>query len=324
MIMNIKNSLIGFFILAIVLAVILHFVYPAGKKETLNSNAEYLAQYGTEQINTDLDTDPNLENNIPNTHPNTNQIDLNDETTFVEEKSTAASNTINAGELSCSDIPFYTYKNILEIEESSARRGYFSDDDVTTYKSYGWPTLLDLGKQGDLLALKILSESPSLRSNSEARKTFFLNAAIYGSTDALNKLADLTLNKADKFIISGDQEQAIKLTVESLAWYQVMIIRDDDTGHKLFEFMLKRSIRSLTINNIETNQNELLPLIHEYGTQFYELLETERNKRGLEKFDNSIPEAQKKFYALTERFSEDDIWELYSEMEILAVECGFF
>ncbi len=96
----------------------------------------------------------------------------------------------------------YQADKILQFQAS---RGYFDRRQLAEYSSYDLPTLDALAKNGDIKAMQVLAVEKLKLGDIEASHQLLLDAAVYGSTQALNLAAGdrfssyaLTENPDDK------------------------------------------------------------------------------------------------------------------------------
>jgi len=160
--------------------------------------------------------------------------------------------------------------------------GYFYTGIIASdYDSYDLETLKQLGKQGDMKALDMLGWRFKQEENYEAALLAYNDAAVLGSTAALEEIARLT----GKDIFDRDRY------LHMLSYLQTSVLRGDQQALTAAGVQLKvltdnfSSITPLEIKNI--NQS---------GLARYSWLENKRKKMGLPKFNNSAPKYAVEFY----------------------------
>ncbi len=155
-------------------------------------------------------------------------------------------------------------------------RGYFTTEDAGDYISYSDDALTNLGQQGDLKALNVLTERMFHRGDLSGAARFANVAVIFGSTYALDIIWRLV---GPSFT---SKENAHEALLESFAVIKVMEMRGDLD-------LADGTRRELAIGN-QVNLNlkpEEKALIDNRADQIYLNYQAIRTAKGLGDFDNT-------------------------------------
>ncbi|MFO1389000.1 hypothetical protein [Cellvibrio sp.] len=178
-----------------------------------------------------------------------------------------------------------------ELKNWVAERGYFSKEDETTYKAYSDQILEDLGKQGDIKALTVLTSRMVQSGNIEAAIRYANMNVVLGSTTALDTLTLFTVPS----VYEENEAKIRSATLETLALAQVMNLRGDRT-------LANVSMRD-TASSYKRNYNTDLQLtdaeqqfVEKRGQDLYDAYQQIRREKGLGDFDNENPSTIKKFF----------------------------
>lgn len=200
-------------------------------------------------------------------------------------------------------------KAVATIETHMADIGYFYQDELDVYSAYTSDTLFSLVKAGDLLAIQVLAERTLAAGDYENARFLYIDAAMRGSVDALNRLAGMTIVRGEELSKSGDREVALRYGVESDAWLTLVQKRG----------FYDLAIHPDPINLISLDSQARLDMnaINAQADEYYNLMTVTRHKLGLGDFDNqSVTEyvnSMNKIYELgamyTLPFDEYDVEE---------------
>lgn len=189
---------------------------------------------------------------------------------------------------------------VITTEEKEALRewrrehgyGRGMEPNDTEYDSYSIETLEKLVQSNDIRAMNQLANKLYGMHNKgyESAKAMHELAAVHGSTKALNAIAHKTMiskvMRAEKEGLSIEQKR--ELWVDVLSWYLLARMRGDN-----------EYVSSLLPAHLETYNANLLPedwqSARDKAGAMYESLQQKRLALGLEPFDNSVPDAVKKW-----------------------------
>ena len=168
-------------------------------------------------------------------------------------------------------------------------RGYHYDASLNNaYSGYTVDTLIKLGEQGDKFALYSLMDINIYENPAVYSKTRFWagrKAFIYGDSALVPSLiASNLMGEARSYLRKGLIEEAKKKLMESLAWSEVKLLRNDFMGLKTLNLKLERYFG----DSIKFDDDDLKN-ISLRAQAIYDELEAERIALGLGKFDNTIP-----------------------------------
>lgn len=174
-----------------------------------------------------------------------------------------------------------------EILDWFASRGNFSFDDPSApsdYKQYDTAVLEQMGEQGDLRALnELVNRAETL----EQRKPILVKAAMFGSTAAITRLGTAIESEFQIDNLPSVERKAYIL--EAMAFYEAAEIRGDWWGK------INDGASLLKRYDIDLNGEEK-KLIATRAKELVENFEKMRVEKGLQKFDNSVPDSVIKFY----------------------------
>ncbi len=167
-------------------------------------------------------------------------------------------------------------------------RGYvYWGEANNEYGSYSEDTLKKLSESGDIRAMKKLGDLYLRQYGFEKAKQVYVNAAVYGSTDALESVG--TTTNFNAYIQGKTPEAKQAAAIEILAWYNAASLRGDRWpnigGAKSF----------ISINNFEVT-DEISAQIQKRSQEIYEDLAQQRRNLGLGEFDNTIPASVEQYF----------------------------
>ena len=185
----------------------------------------------------------------------------------------------------------FTMQETREISQSLDERGYSNPESEPVYKGYSDEVLSGLVKNNDLRAIMFVANKltdidtkltdEEVTNNIEMAKSYWHQAAVLGSTTALDHLATYTQKNMYT-------EEARPRTLEMLAIYKVIELRGDTD--------LSSSSRNHIVNrdHIELTSEEQ-QFIEQRANAIYTKLTEQRLELGLGEFDNSMTAAVKRF-----------------------------
>jgi hypothetical protein len=186
----------------------------------------------------------------------------------------------------------FTPQETKETSQWLNERGYSSPESEVVYKGYSDEILSGLVKNNDLRAIMFVankladidsskSTDEEVTKNIEMAKNYWRQAAVLGSTVALDHLATYTQKNMDS-------EEARPKILEMMAIYKVIEMRGDTE--------LSSSSKNHIVNrdHIELTSEEQ-QLIEQRANAIYTELTEQRLALGLGEFDNSMTAAVKKF-----------------------------
>lgn len=152
------------------------------------------------------------------------------------------------------------------------------------YASYSLETLEKLANGGDVRAMMMLGKKllTTPGQGLPATLNMYKKAAVHGSTRAINQIAFLTY--ADKIAISRRPrtiEEQHAAWLDLLPWYEAAKLRGDRYDLTRIEGELRKSTVTLSAEDWQK--------IREAGKAIYSELAAERERLGLEPFDNTEP-----------------------------------
>ena len=182
-----------------------------------------------------------------------------------------------------------------EVKQWFRERGNFYASEDIEYKNHNEATLRTLANGGDIRALHELADRYIYEKISgpegygvEATEELFWKAAVYGSTEALSRLA---LNKETlDYSDTGPERENRKHALEIISLYNTAALRGDEwpnlVNAKDFKFL----------NHINLSDDEK-KYIEQRSQEIYNHLLQKRIELGLGDFDDSQPESVKKYFA---------------------------
>lgn len=176
--------------------------------------------------------------------------------------------------------------------EFMASRGYVNSGALEMYKSYDVPTLTAMGDNGDLIALAALADKYNGTNTWVLGIAVWEKAAMFGATNTAVALGGWNISQS-KVYENIDQTLSHQALVEGLAWYEFVRLRGGNP-------FLDAQRQSLTEENLSLLDPDILSEASQRGAEIYARLESQRIARGLEPFDNAIPESAKPFLKLLE------------------------
>lgn len=181
-------------------------------------------------------------------------------------------------------------------------QGYYEFDDKNqSYLAYDQTTLETLAAKGDLRAIDALAKSymteEYVRNNglSSSRQQFW-NAAIWGSTAAFVRLA---IGYESGLLWAKTEEEKRSTSLEVLALYGAGELRGEKWLNRDGAGTFKK-LQNITLSDAE--QKFVTTRAHE----IIDKLQQERQKQGLDNFDNSVPPEVEKFFNTLEEIDKKD------------------
>lgn len=192
-----------------------------------------------------------------------------------------------------------TPDNLAFIEKWQTERGHL-EEEFENYATYSVSDLEKMANAGDKVALEMLptkyyefvqnnkdtlSKEAVVHINEKAQQAY-VNAAVRGSTRALIRMGDEVLLRG----IASRSDEEIKHTLKStLLFYKTAIIRGDLEA-ELKQLRLLDRYPQIDISAEDLNE------INDKSRDYYNFLSEEREKLGLDSFDNSVPDIVRKYY----------------------------
>ena len=170
-----------------------------------------------------------------------------------------------------------------KIIQFNSSRGYFDESQLVEYSSYDLRTLESLAKTGDIKAIHLLAMERLKQGELDAAHELWLEAAIYGSTQALNVAAG---NRFSKYYTAEDIIEKEVYLQEAFALIHVSKRRGDFIATDEY-IQLMKDIHRVSF----TPEQE--QIISKRADRFYEELESKRKDIGLGSFDNDVPKELK-------------------------------
>ncbi len=162
--------------------------------------------------------------------------------------------------------------------EFNRERGYYLVTDNSDYNYYDIETLEKLATQGDMRAWEILTDK-YMKEGLDGKKSYdaALEAAVLGSTSAFTRLAmSHQPNETE-----ASENIATSKDLDVLSFYQAGFIRGDYSMVNHAEAYLH--VRGLALTDAEKMT------VHERGLSIYYYLNEQREHKGLDAFDDSLP-----------------------------------
>lgn len=226
------------------------------------------------------------------------KIDSLDESLIVSSENTAnpaiaaesqlQSATLNEGYILISP------SELAAVDAWLTNKGYFPKSDVDAYSSYSDDSLKEMAKNGDLIALNVLSTRMVVLGN-EKEATFYMNlSVIYGSTAALDNLTVYTSPRAPYDTTEQERRPA---AIETLAVIDVIAKRGDQALSKVSHDSFLRSYERVYGVALQLTAEES-QVVRERSQVIYDMFQQIRLEKGLGEFDNIEPEGVKKFFGM--------------------------
>ncbi|RYE55574.1 MAG: hypothetical protein EOP48_09910 [Sphingobacteriales bacterium] len=212
----------------------------------------------------------------------------------TEDASTVAQTKRNTEHRDVTSMPAgFTMSDWVIAEDWMGQRGYISKKDAGVYQSYSDETLLQLAKQGDLIALDRLTKISFANRNVAAGIGYLNVAARFGSTAALDQLTAFS----EPHFSPDESEKTRRLaTMETLAIAKVIELRGDAGLSAVSINSFKKSYERQLGQPLQLSADED-SLVQSRAMAIYSKLESERTKLGLPPFDNTRPSEVDKIYS---------------------------
>jgi len=178
-----------------------------------------------------------------------------------------------------------------ELKSWVAARGYFSKEDESVYETYSDQVLDELGKQGDMRALNVLSSRMVKMGNIPAAVHYANMNVVLGSTTALDKLTLFTFPS----VYEKDEVRIRSAILETLAIAQVMSLRGDKTLANVSMHDTANSYKSSYKTDLNLTDSEQ-QFVEKRGQELYDTYQQIRRDKGLGDFDNEDPSPVKRFF----------------------------
>ena len=167
-------------------------------------------------------------------------------------------------------------------QEWLASRGYFNNGELDAYATYDVAVLEALAEQGDVIAAHALANRLLGAGQQQKYYEAYTLAAIHGSTSALVETGRYYQRQFRKYVSQNNDAAATENLIAWLAYNDVAVRRGDvDAGIKLNQHL---DIRGIEVSQADRDAAKVV------SDQIYQNLEAARADRGLEKFDNSVPD----------------------------------
>lgn len=240
----------------------------------------------------------NSHTSTPATGVETGAADVSPDSASLTAKHTQAGNDDSHHNLSdAKEVHTYAWPTVSgspanreEMDQWAYSRGFTGSlsGKQQDYEAYSLETLETLAKGRDIHAMQTLAA----RLGGKAGMALFRDAAVYGSTSALQSIAIRIDSSYDLAELEGQlsNEEMRKLQLESKAYYEVAGLRGDE------ETRLSGESRFTAIKKIEFTKVEQQQ-INQRAKAIYDELQQQRTELGLGEFDNSVPDSIKKYVA---------------------------
>ena len=174
-----------------------------------------------------------------------------------------------------------------KIKSWFAARGnysFYGPEAYSEYQNYDVETLTKLGNSGDVKALHVLADRTE---DFQDKKSILYKAAIYGSTDALSRIA--VIRNIEKRDSSKSIEDKKAILFEILAYQDVAEKRGDWWPNiQMKDYYLKQYQIKLTAQDNAS--------IKAIADEIYSQMQKHRRDLGLGDFDDSVPDEVIRFY----------------------------
>ena len=153
--------------------------------------------------------------------------------------------------------------------------GFFDEEQKSSYASYNRETLLELGNQGDILALDILADMYLLEDRDREKSTEInMQAVLFGSAIAASKLAI----SADSPTLYGNKLTKHKSYIyKEMTWHKVSAMMGNKAAEGIMNSILKA--QGVTLSEEEWS------LIQKQADITYEQLNNKRREIGLSDYE---------------------------------------
>ena len=175
-------------------------------------------------------------------------------------------------------------ETVQQAGEQIVLQGYFLEEDLLPYNGYSEATLISLGEDGDLRALRVLANRYMHAGDVEKHMDALRKAALHGSTAALMEIGTFQLGMARH----SPDEQMREMQLEGLAWFELGIKRGDGYYHVLKERAMQQYQVSLSTDEKKRIEIQALELLSR--------LQKQRAASGLPALDNSPSPEMVEYY----------------------------
>lgn len=167
---------------------------------------------------------------------------------------------------------------------SRGNYSFYGPEVYSEYQDYDVATLMKLDNNGDLRAMHVLADRAETL---QERKSILYKAAIYGSTEALARIAGIQdLERRDS---ARNYEEKKAALFDVLAYQKVAEIRGDWWPNiQMKDYYLKQYKIELTPQDYE--------VVGGIADEIFKDMQRQRRSLGLDDFDNSVPDEVIKFY----------------------------
>lgn len=201
------------------------------------------------------------------------------------------------------DAPAFTHAEVFELENWREYHGIFPSEQRQTYESYDEVTLLELVRQGDLLAMYVL-EKLYLDNELEYEKAMEMIdlGIIYGSSYAFISKGQMVPHKTyvQKALKNEPIDYERDGIIEEMAYYQAALNRGNPFAIMVGESFIDSYHLTFT--------DEQIQKILKRSNELYNAAEEKREQLGLDPFDNSMPPSVEKYFlTFYDGFNPDDL-----------------
>lgn len=297
-----KEKIVVFSFVLVLFGVISFFYFSSDgntqlAQEAVNSSAELSlgTQISSVENKQPLTGDSSLKSSSePASLQNSRVVLADSQLSIAMRKEELAKKLFKIGELDYDD----DWCHVMELNEAGAleahreqglwyeKRGHFTSDASNNYVDYDNSSLAKIGRQGDLRALYTLVNREGVDEKDKlwASKT----AAVFGDTSGTAGYIGMSKLAAAKFDFvdgEGDQKEAARLNIlEALAWAEFAAIRGDFSLFDTTLFVLE------DIDSFQLVESEK-QLISKKAQDIYVSLANERERLGLDPFDDTVPKS---------------------------------
>jgi hypothetical protein len=185
-------------------------------------------------------------------------------------------------------------KEVTGLKNWLGDHGYIAEEDQEVYNTYSDDVLKELGKNGDIMALQLLTNRAIKNRDKESAVLYMELGVIYGSTTELDML---TLYTRPQYPNDATEEQRRPAALETLALTQVIAKRGDRSLSELSAKTFLDSYKILyNVDLVLTSEEERF--VSERSQTIYDQFQELRREKGLGDFDSDEPSGVKKFFGL--------------------------
>jgi hypothetical protein len=185
-------------------------------------------------------------------------------------------------------------KEVTSLKNWLGDHGYIREQDQEVYNTYSDDILKDLGKNGDVMALQILTNRAVKNRDKESAVLYMELGVIFGSTTELNAL---TIYTRPQYPNDATEEQRRPSALETLALTQVIAKRGDKSLSAISKSEFIKSYKTLYGVDLVLTEEEDRQVANR-AQAIYDQFQELRREKGLGDFDNDEPSGVKKFFGL--------------------------